>query len=240
MKTDVLLPFGEVKLSRRELNRLIRSAELGAGIIPAGGRRAVRRPAAVFAAAAALCAVTLTAGAVLNWDMPSFLNSGKAVSRVHALAVRDWLNELKADNIAKIDIPEGAVSDKSFNPADIEYLESLFVPLDETLDCGDRSLHVSGYIYDGWTALIMYEVSFSGSMPENIGLTFGFSAKDINSHFTPVTLSTEENTLYCAGRLCAEMPDGQTDMELNSIGAQANGTAALYRPPAGERRGHKA
>ena len=119
-----------------------------------------KKPAVIAASIAAAAALTVSAGAALNWDIASLFESSneKAREQPQPWFQREFRESYKTENFTNRGVS-----------AETEYdiLQALSHEIDREFYVNGRKVHILGYAYDGFRLDVLYDETFD----DNIELT---------------------------------------------------------------------
>lgn len=121
-----------------------------------------KKPVTVAASVAAAAAVvTVSAGAVLNWDIASLFQSGNAAERGEREQIVDEIDK-EYNVVMNTDAVIGGT-----DPArEYELLGEISHTVDQTVDYENYLIHFSGYSFDGSTLKVLYDLTYKNGFEE--------------------------------------------------------------------------
>ncbi len=132
-----------------------------------GNNKKWKKPAVVAAVLGAAAAVTVTAGAALNWDIAGlFTGRLEAIKEDNQMMMNSYYEFFPEEFGGEI--PEGAVSVIPLNVRQYEILQEMTRPIDDTIEWEGYSVHIDGCAFDGSRLDIIYDVSYSDELNERI------------------------------------------------------------------------
>ncbi|MBO6229907.1 MAG: hypothetical protein J6O50_05015 [Ruminiclostridium sp.] len=210
--SEELLPYDSERLSARILDDMVRAAKEKAGIAEVKTPRRLHRPAVlIIAIIAALSLFAVTAGALLKWDIFSLFRSQRENAQNAAGEISSELTDRKRTFLDNINIPEGAEAFPEYTEREYEILAELAHEADMTFDYGDKTLHISGYVFDGSCLDIYYDVTYPDTDTE-----FYFYSDDTltASAAVPYLLYTDGNIAYYRSRNYLQLAEGIKSTEI--------------------------
>ena len=210
--SEELLPYDSERLPARMLDDMVRAAKEKAGIAEVKTPRRLHRPAVlIIAIIAALSLFAVTAGALLKWDIFSLFRSQRENAQNAAVEISSELTDRKRTFLDNINIPEGAEAFPEYTEREYEILAELAHEADLTFDYGDKTLHISGYVFDGSCLDIYYDVTYPDTDTE-----FYFYSDDTltASAAVPYLLYTDVNVAYYRSRNYLQLAEGITSTEI--------------------------
>ena len=210
--SEELLPYDSERLSARMLDDMVRAAKEKAGIAEVKTPRRLHRPAVlIIAIIAALSLFAVTAGALLKWDIFSLFRSQRENAQNAAGEISSELTDRKRTFLDNINIPEGAEAFPEYTEREYEILAELAHEADLTFDYGDKTLHISGYVFDGSCLDIYYDVTYPDTDTE-----FYFYSDDTltASAAVPYLLYTDGNIAYYRSRNYLQLAEGIKSTEI--------------------------
>ena len=210
--SEELLPYDSERLSARILDDMVRAAKEKAGIAEVKTPRRLHRPAVlIIAIIAALSLFAVTAGALLKWDIFSLFRSQRENAQNAAGEISSELTDRKRTFLDNINIPEGAEAFPEYTEREYEILAELAHEADMTFDYGDKTLHISGYVFDGSCLDIYYDVTYPDTDTE-----FYFYSDDTltASAAVPYLLYTDGNIAYYRSRNYLQLSGNVTSTEI--------------------------
>ena len=210
--SEELLPYDSERLSAQILDDMVRAAKEKAGIAEVKTPRRLHRPAVlIIAIIAALSLFAVTAGALLKWDIFSLFRSQRENAQNAAGEIPSELTDRKRTFLDNINIPEGAEAFPEYTAREYEILAELAHEADLTFDYGDKTLHISGYVFDGSCLDIYYDVTYPDTDTE-----FYFYSDDTltASAAVPYLLYTDGNIAYYRSRNYLQLAEGIKSTEI--------------------------
>ena len=210
--SEELLPYDSERLSARMLDDMVRAAKEKAGIAEVKTPRRLHRPAVlIIAIIAALSLFAVTAGALLKWDIFSLFRSQRENAQNAAGEIPSELTDRKRTFLDNINIPEGAEAFPEYTEREYEILAELAHEADMTFDYGDKTLHISGYVFDGSCLDIYYDVTYPDTDTE-----FYFYSDDTltASAAVPYLLYTDGNIAYYRSRNYLQLAESIKSTEI--------------------------
>ena len=208
--SEELLPYDSERLSARMLDDMVRAAKEKAGIAEVKTPRKLHRPAVLITAIiAGISLFAVTAGALLKWDIFSLFRSQRENAQNAAGEISSELTDRKRTFLDNINIPEGAEAFPEYTEREYEILAELAHEADLTFDYGDKTLHISGYVFDGSCLDIYYDVTYPDT-------EFYFYSDDTltASAAVPYLLYTDGNIAYYRSRNYLQLADDVTSIEI--------------------------
>ena len=210
--SEELLPYDSERLPARMLDDMVRAAKEKAGIAEVKTPRRLHRPAVlIIAIIAALSLFAVTAGALLKWDIFSLFRSQRENAQNAAGELSSELTDRKHTFLDNINIPEGAEAFPEYTAREYEILAELAHEADLTFDYGDKTLHISEYVFDGSCLDIYYDVTYPDTDTE-----FYFYSDDTltASAAVPYLLYTDGNIAYYRSRNYLQLAEGIKSTEI--------------------------
>lgn len=210
--SEELLPYDSERLSARMLDDMVRAAKEKAGIAEVKTPRRLHRPAVLITAIiAGISLFAVTAGALLKWDIFSLFRSQRENAQNAAGEISSELTARKRTFLDNINIPEGAEAFPEYTEREYEILAELAHEGDLTFDYGEKSLHISGYVFDGSCLDIYYDVTYPDTDTE-----FYFYSNDTltASAAVPYLLYTDGNIAYYRSRNYLQLANDVTSIEI--------------------------
>ena len=210
--SEELLPYDSERLSARMLDDMVRAAKEKAGITEVKTYRRLHRPAVLITAIiAGISLFAVTAGALLKWDIFSLFRSQRENAQNAAGEISSELTDRKHIFLDNINIPEGAEAFPEYTEREYEILAELAHEADLTFDYGDKTLRISGYVFDGSCLDIYYDVTYPYTDTE-----FYFYSDDTltASAAVPYLLYTDGNIAYYRSRNYLQLAGSVTSTEI--------------------------
>ena len=153
----------------------------------------------------------ITSGALLKWDIFSLFRSQRENAQNAAGEISSELTDRKRTFLDNINIPEGAKAFPEYTEREYEILAELAHEADLTFDYGEKSLHISGYVFDGSCLDIYYDVTYPDTDTE-----FYFYSDDTltASAAVPYLLYTDGNIAYYRSRNYLQLAEGIKSTEI--------------------------
>ena len=208
--SEELLPYDSERLPARMIDDMVRAAKEKAGIAEAKTYRRLHRPAVlIIAILTGLSLFAVTAGALLKWDIFSLFRSQRENAQNAAGELSSELTDRKHTFLDNINIPEGAEAFPEYTEREYEILAELAHEADLTFDYGDKTLHISGYVFDGSCLDIYYDVTYPDT-------EFYFYSDDTltASAAVPYLLYADGNVAYYRSRNYLQLADDVTSIEI--------------------------
>ena len=210
--SEELLPYDSEGLSARMIDDMVRAAKEKAGIVEVKTSRRLHRPAVLITAIiAGISLFAVTAGALLKWDIFSLFRSQRENAQNAAGEISSELTDRKRTFLDNINIPEGAEAFPEYTEREYEILAELAHEADLTFDYGEKSLHISGYVFDGSCLDIYYDVTYPDTDTE-----FCFYSDDTltASAAVPYLLYTDGSIAYYRSRNYLQLAEGIKSTEI--------------------------
>ncbi len=120
-----------------------------------------KKPAVIAISIAAAAALTVSAGAALNWDIASLFQSNNSVEREKREQIVDEID--KEYNVVK---NTDAVIDSADSAREYELLSEISHNVDKTVTYDNYLIHISGYSCDGSHVEVLYDLTYKNGFDE--------------------------------------------------------------------------
>ena len=120
-----------------------------------------KKPAVIAVSIAAAAALTVSAGAALNWDIASLFQNNNAVEREKREQIVDEID--REYNVVK---NTDAVIDSADSAREYELLSKISHNVDMTVTYDNYLIHISGYSCDGSHVEVLYDLTYKNGFDE--------------------------------------------------------------------------
>ena len=211
---EELLPYDSEQLPLRMLDDMVRAAKEKAGITDVKPAHKLQRTAIlIISIIATLSLFAVTAGAFLNWDIFSIFRSQRENAQNAAGEISSELTDRKRTFLDNINIPEGAEAFPEYTEREYEILAELAHEADLTFDYGDKTLHISGYVFDGSCLDIYYDVTYPDTDTDTEFYFYGDDTLTASAA-VPYLLYTDGNIAYYRSRNYLQLAGSVTSTEI--------------------------
>ena len=118
-----------------------------------------KKPAVIAASIAAAAALTVTAGAALNWDIASLFQSAN-------VSEREEHSSISGKTLREYFDSENFTVRGTSAETEYDILQGLSHEVDRDFEVDGLGVHFTGYAYDGCWLELLYEVTFTNNIPD--------------------------------------------------------------------------